>query len=55
MPGYKRKPGDWKSVANSRAQIPRIALGPRGLTNIPNIGDTGSAAYRRLMKRQGNR
>ena len=26
----------------------------KGLTNIPNVGDVGSAAYRRLMAKKTN-
>ena len=47
-----RKVGDWKSVANGRSNKVREMRTGRGLSNIPNPGDTGSAAYRRLQARQ---
>jgi hypothetical protein len=51
MAAKRRKPGDWRSVAASRNQIPRHAERGKGLTNIPGMNETGSAAYRRLMKK----
>lgn len=51
MVSKRRKTGDWKAVATGRNNKPRFLPGPRGLTNIPNLGDVGSAAYRRLMKK----
>lgn len=56
MSGKGRKPGDWKSIAIGRSRIPRDLSNGRGLSNIPNLQDVGSAAYRRLMsvgKRRG--
>lgn len=47
-----RKPGDWKGVAAGRAQTPRIQERGKGLSNIPSMGETGSAAYRRLMDKK---
>lgn len=47
-----RKVGDWKSVANGRNNKVREMRNGRGLSNIPSPGDTGSAAYRRLLARQ---
>jgi len=44
-----RKPGDWVGVAASRAKVEKVIRAGRGLTNIPNIGEAGSAAYRRLL------
>jgi len=44
-----RKPGDWKGVAAGRAQTPRIQERGKGLSNIPGMNETGSAAYRRMM------
>lgn len=44
-----RKPGDWKSVAAGRAHKPRELRTGRGVSNIPNPTDVGSAAYRRLL------
>lgn len=43
-----RKPGQWREVASGRSKTPRETRTGRGLTNIPNVGETGSAAYRRL-------
>ena len=47
-----RKTGDWIAVARGRENNRNrdIRTG-RGVTNIPNVTDTGSAAYRRLVKR----
>jgi hypothetical protein len=47
-----RKPGDWKNLHNSRAQVFRVLAKGRGLTNIPGMNETGSAAYRRLMDKK---
>lgn len=47
--GAGRKPGDWKTVANSRAKVERSMRTSRGLSNIPSVTDVGSAAYRRLL------
>ena len=44
-----RKPGDWKNVAAGHAAVPRIMVKGRGLSNIPKMSETGSAAYRRLL------
>ena len=52
MAAKRRKPGDWKSVAASRAHTPRTLERGRGLTNIPGMNETGSAAYRRLMEKK---
>lgn len=46
-----RKVGDWKGIAAGRAHKVREMRTGRGLSNIPNPGDTGSAAYRRLQAR----
>lgn len=43
----RRKPGQWKEVANGRAKKARDIRTGRGLSNIPTIEETGSAAYRR--------
>ena len=50
-----RKVGDWKAVAAGRTHKPRELRNGRGLTNIPRLSDVGSAAYRRLMEKIGNR
>lgn len=47
MAAKRRKPGDWKAVANQRAKRERENRTGRGLTNIPSLSDVGSAAYRR--------
>jgi len=44
-----RKPGDWKTIAAARERIVREIRTTRGVTNIPNVRDVGSAAYRRLL------
>lgn len=44
-----RKPGQWREVAASRNGQKRETRTGRGLTNIPSPGETGSAAYRRLL------
>ncbi len=46
-----RKPGDWISISLQRERIPRDLPTSRGLSNIPNVRDHGSAAYRRLKAR----
>lgn len=53
MAAKRRKPGDWRAIAKSREQIPRLFPSGRGLSNIPVVTDAGSAAYRRLMKKKG--
>jgi hypothetical protein len=50
MAAKRRKPGDWRSVAASRNQVPRHIVHGSGLSNIPGMNETGSAAYRRLQK-----
>lgn len=52
MAAKRRKPGDWKAVANSRNMTPKLALRGHGLTNIPSMNETGSAAYRRLLDKK---
>lgn len=54
MANKHRKPGDWKSTATGRAQTPRIMVKGHGLSNIPGMNETGSAAYRRLAVKQKN-
>ncbi len=51
MAAKHRKPGDWKGIHNSRNLIPRIPVKGHGLTNVPGMNETGSAAYRRLLDR----
>lgn len=50
-----RKPGEWKSIAIQRSHKARTVRAGRGLTNIPDITETGSAAYRRLTPRKTRR
>lgn len=50
MSAKHRKIGDWKAVAKGREKKERVVRSGRGLTNIPNVAETGSAAYRRLEK-----
>jgi hypothetical protein len=52
MAAKMRKPGDWKSLAASRALVPRVLPRGRGLSNVPGMNETGSAAYRRLMDKK---
>jgi hypothetical protein len=47
-----RKVGDWKAVATGRNHKPREMRNGRGLSNVPNMGDVGSAAYRRSLAKQ---
>lgn len=48
MAAKRRKSGQWREIAHSRDQIPRIMAKSHGLSNIPGMNETGSAAYRRL-------
>lgn len=52
MSAKRRKPGDWKAVVAGRAKTERAVRTGRGLTNIPAVGETGSAAYRRLRSKR---
>lgn len=52
MATKRRKPGDWKAVAAGRMKTQREMLRGHGLSNIPQVGEVGSAAYRRLLARQ---
>jgi hypothetical protein len=47
-----RKKGDWLNVVKQRNMVDRIQPKSRGLSNIPTVTDTGSAAYRRLQAKQ---
>lgn len=49
MANKHRKPGDWRAIAGQRAKRERFNRTTRGLTNIPPLNETGSAAYRRLL------
>ena len=50
-----RKPDAWKAVAAGRNAIPRIQVKGHGLSNIPGMNETGSAAYRRLTAKLKNK
>jgi len=54
MKGKNRKKGDWETIARSRVRVPRDIVNGHGLSNIPKIGDVGSAAYRRLVSSRIN-
>lgn len=47
-----RKTGDWVNIAKGRQNRDREIVN-RGDRDMPNMGDVGSAAYRRLMKKGG--
>ena len=51
MAGKQRKPGDWKAVVAGRAKVEREIHNGRGLSNVPNLNETGSAAYRRSQRK----
>lgn len=53
--GAGRKPGDWRSIAVGRGRIERTMRTSRGVTNVPAIGEVGSAAYRRRLASQNRR
>lgn len=55
MARKSRKPGDWKGVAAGRATVPRIMVKGHGLSNVPGMNETGSAAYRRLTDKKKNK
>ena len=47
-----RKPGQWIEIAKARSKVERVNRTSRGLTNIPNMNEAGSAAYRRMNKKK---
>lgn len=47
-----RKVGDWKKLADARAKVEKVEYHGAGLSNVPNVRDVGSAAYRRLMAKR---
>lgn len=47
--GRGRSKGMWVAIAAGRARIPRDLVNGHGLSNVPKVGEVGSAAYRRLM------
>ena len=52
----KNRGRNWQAIAKGRAGIPhRDIRTSRGLTNIPSITDTGSAAYRRMQAKNAKR
>jgi hypothetical protein len=56
MAGKRRKPGQWVQIANGRNR-PVAPLNRAWTTgiNYPNLGDVGSAAYRREMAKRDRR
>lgn len=52
--GKGRKKGDWIAIAAGRARVPKDIVNGRGLSNVPKIGDVGSAVYRRLLASRGH-
>jgi hypothetical protein len=52
-----RSKGSWVSIHNGRANKDRSLPNrdPRRGINFPNLGDVGSAAYRRLLQKGGRR
>lgn len=48
--GLRRKPGDWKNIAKGRDGNNRHARNVDPMTCAPNVGDVGSASYRRRTK-----
>lgn len=50
--GKGRKTGDWKAIEQGRARNKnRFLVTSRGLSNVPVVGEIGSAAYRRLIRK----
>lgn len=53
-----RKPGEWEAVVRSRTTATinqkRELRTTRGVTNVPRITETGSAAYRRLVAKSAS-
>jgi hypothetical protein len=47
--GKMRTRGDWEGVARSRKNKAYEMRSTRGLTNVPSVTETGSAAYRRMQ------
>lgn len=52
--GKHRKKGDWIAIAQGRLHVKRDLVNGRGVSNIPVIGQVGSAAYRRRTQKGGN-
>ena len=52
----KRRPkGEWLNVAKSRRHKNYELTPGRGVSNVPKFTDVGSAAYRRLLAKRGER
>ncbi len=51
----RRKRGDWEAIARGRANVDRVLVNHSGNTGIPAIGEVGSAAYRRLLRKRSGR
>jgi len=47
--GKRRKKGEWVAIANGRSHRDTVLTNGHGLSNIPQRGDVGSAAYRRSL------
>lgn len=54
MANKHRKPGDWKNIAAQRSRVEKHERTGRGLSNVPKMNETGSAAYRRMMAKRTN-
>ena len=55
MANKRRKPGQWREVVAGRSKIERDLRHGQGLSNVPKLSETGSAAYRRLKAKEGKR
>ena len=53
--GKKRKPGDWITIERGRRNKERFHVTSRGLSNVPMVGEVGSAAYRRLIAKRAKK
>lgn len=52
--GKMRKPGEWIAVARGRANKVREPQPNKSEACIPSVTDTGSAAYRRLLRKRSD-
>ncbi len=48
----KQQKSDMQAKITARERIPRTLRTTRGVTNIPVIGEIGSAAYRRIQAKK---
>ena len=51
----KNRNRNWEAIARGRAHLTRDLRTTRGVTNIPKIGEVGSAAYRRMQAKNGKK